>query len=717
MEEELRILILDDTPGEEELILRALRSGGLDFSARCVSSTEQFARELEDFKPDLILSDCEVSGFQGLSALSLAKEKFPDVPFLYLSATNDAAAAVEALHSGASDYLSKDRLSHLAPSLLRARKESRERIRRKQIDLAIRTTQENYELAVRGANDGLWHWDLLANRLFFSPRWKTMLGYEEHEIGDSPEELFRLIHPEDLERVKTKIRRHLKNASPHYEDEHRILHKDGTYIWTLSRGLAVRNAAGEATRMAGSQTNISDRKRAEEELVRSALYDPLTGLANRALFAERLAHAASLSTRGDYHFAVLLLDLDRFKLVNDSLGHAVGDKLLIGIARRLESCLRPGDTVARLGGDEFTILLHNISDLADATAVAERIHKEFALRFHWGGHDVFTSASIGIALSMPEYSGGSDDMLRDADIAMYRAKALGRARFEVFNQEMHARAASSLELEGQLRRALGRHEFVVHYQPIVSLENGRITSCEALVRWNHPTRGLIGPGEFIPIAEETGVITSLGEWVLKTACAQAKAWQEEGLPALSVAVNLSARQFRGSDLCGTVGHALEATGLEAGRLELELTESVIMDGAEEAAATLQQLKTLGVRLSLDDFGTGYSSLSYLKRFPFNTLKMDRSFVSELPRKSEDAAIAKAIISLAHGLSLSVIAEGVETLEQLAFLGTHECDEAQGYLFSRAISAEQFGCVLRDGRGLLLPKGVAAENLAAPEQLH
>ncbi|HVR84861.1 MAG TPA: EAL domain-containing protein, partial [Planctomycetota bacterium] len=296
-----------------------------------------------------------------------------------------------------------------------------------------------------------------------------------------------------------------------------------------------------------------------------------------------------------------------------------------------------------------------------------------------------------------------------------RAKALGRSRFEVFNQEMHARAASSLELEGQLRRALGRHEFVVHYQPILSLEDGRVTSCEALVRWNHPTRGLVGPGEFIPLAEESGVITSLGEWVLKTACGQAKAWQEAGLPALSVAVNLSARQFRTTDLCGTVRQALEATGLEAGRLELELTESVIMDGADEAAATLQKLKDLGVRLSLDDFGTGYSSLSYLKRFPFNTLKMDRSFVSELPRKSEDTAIAKAIIALAHGLSLSVIAEGVETLEQLEFLRTHECDEAQGFLFSRAISAEQFGALLRDGRGLLLPKGAAAANLAAPQR--
>jgi EAL domain-containing protein (putative c-di-GMP-specific phosphodiesterase class I) len=300
-------------------------------------------------------------------------------------------------------------------------------------------------------------------------------------------------------------------------------------------------------------------------------------------------------------------------------------------------------------------------------------------------------------------------MLRDADIAMYRAKGLGRSRFAVFNQEMHAQAAASLELEGQLRKALGRREFVVHYQPIVNLESGKIISCEALVRWKHPTRGLLGPGEFISLAEETGVITSLGEWVLQTACQQAKKWQEAGLPALSVAVNLSARQFRGGGLCDTVKNALEASALEPERLELELTESVIMDGAEEAAVTLRTLKGIGVRLSLDDFGTGYSSLSYLKRFPFDTLKMDRSFVSELPRKSQDAAIATAIISLAHGLNLSVLAEGIETAEQYEFLKGRGCDEAQGYLMSRPIPAEQFTTLLGEGQGFLLPKGVAAPN--------
>jgi len=709
MDEELRILLLDDTPGDEDLILKTLQAENLGCVARCVTSTELFMKELEGFKPDLILSDSQVPGFRGHSALSFAKEKCPDIPFLYLSETNDAAAAVDALRNGAADYITRDKLSDLASSILRARKESRERARRKQIELTIRTTQENYELAVRGANDGLWHWDLLTNRLFFSARWKSMLGYEEHEVADSPDAWFRLIHPEDLERVQTKIRRHLKNVTPHYEDEHRILHKNGTYVWTLSRGLAVRDAAGVATRMAGSQTNISDRKRAEEELVRSALYDPLTGLANRALFAERLRHAAKLSDRGDYHFAVLLLDLDRFKMVNDSLGHEFGDKLLIGIARRLESCLRPGDTVARLGGDEFTILLHNIVTASDATGVAERILREMALRFQLGGHDVFSSASSGIALSMPEYSGSGGDMLRDADIAMYRAKGMGRSRYAVFNQEMHADAAASLELEGQLRKALGRREFVVHYQPIVALDGGRIKGCEALVRWNHPTRGLLGPGQFIPLAEETGVITSLGEWVMATACLQARKWQDAGLPALSVAVNLSARQFRGGGLCATVENALEAANLEPDRLELELTESVIMDGAEEAAVTLRKLKGIGVRLSLDDFGTGYSSLSYLKRFPFDTLKMDRSFVSELPHKSQDAAIATAIISLAHGLNLTVIAEGIETPEQYAFLKAGRCDEAQGYFMSRPIPAEQFTALLKEGQGKLVYKDATAKS--------
>jgi len=276
MDEELRILLLDDTPDGQALIVKALQAEKLDCQPRCVASTQAFMQELETFKPDIILSDSQVAGHNGYSALSFAKEKCPDVPFLYLSETNDAAAAVEALRAGAADYITKDKIGHLAASILRARKESRERARKKQVDLAIRKTQESYELAVRGANDGLWHWDLLTNRLFFSARWKTMLGYEEQEVGDSPDAWFRLIHPEDLERVQTKIRRHLKNLTPHYEDEHRILHKNGSYIWTLSRGLAVRDAAGVATRMAGSQTNISDRKQAEEQLVKNALYDPLT---------------------------------------------------------------------------------------------------------------------------------------------------------------------------------------------------------------------------------------------------------------------------------------------------------------------------------------------------------------------------------------------------------------------------------------------------------
>jgi diguanylate cyclase (GGDEF)-like protein/PAS domain S-box-containing protein len=573
---------------------------------------------------------------------------------------------------------------------------------------ALRESEERYALAGCGANDGLWDWDLRTDHLYFSPRWKAMLGCAEDEVGSSPDEWFDRMHPEDRDRVRAELTAYLEGRSPHFLNDLRMQHQDGTYRWMLSRGVALRDESGKAVRVAGSQTDITDRKQAEEQLLHDAFHDALTGLRNRTLFIDRLGRSLRRAKQGNEHtFAVLFLDLDRFKVVNDSLGHLVGDRLLNGIARRLEACLRPGDTVARLGGDEFAILLDEIREVDDAKQVAERIHRKLTLPFQLEGHEVFTTASIGIAVSASHYE-QPDDLLRDADMAMYRAKALGKARHEMFDAEMHTRAVAMLQMESELRRAVERQEFLLHYQPIVSLLSGQIIGVEALLRWQHPERGLVFPSEFIPLAEETGLIAALGEWLLRAACAQNKLWHADGWTSLRVLVNLAARQFQDPDLPALVSDVLHETGLEAPALQLEVTETVAMKNVDRSVATLKALHAMGVRISIDDFGTGYSSLGYLKRFPLHALKIGRSFVRHVTSDPDDAAITAAITALAHSLDLKVVAEGVETDEQLAFLRWQQCDEIQGDLFSPALPVEQFAALLQEGR-CLAPADPSAER--------
>jgi diguanylate cyclase (GGDEF)-like protein/PAS domain S-box-containing protein len=553
---------------------------------------------------------------------------------------------------------------------------------------ALRDSEERYALAAGGANDGIWDWDLRSGTAFFSPRWKGILGLDEHDVGTGPDEWLARVHAEDLPGVKAQLSSHLMARTPHFESEHRLLHRDGTFRWVLARGLAVRDHGGEAYRMAGSLTDITDRKQAEEKLIHDALHDSLSSLPNRAFFMTLLDRAIKRTRRRhQYLFAVLFVDLDRFKLVNDSLGHIVGDRLLVAISERLQSCLRPGDVVARLGGDEFTILLDDLGEVSDATRVAERIQTELREPFLLEGHEVYTSASIGIALStaghdQPEY------FLRDADTAMYRAKARGKARYEMFDETMHAHAVAELQLETDLRRALERGDFTVRYQPIVSLDTLQTIGFEALVRWQHSERGLVPPAEFIPVAEETGLIVPISRWVMRTACRQMGVWlrQFPELPDLSVSVNVSAKHFQQPDLVEQILGVLEETGLPPANLKLEITENVLMDEPEAYVAVISELRRAGVQVQIDDFGTGYSSLSYLQRFRVDTLKIDRSFLAARG-EGQGWDIVETIITLAEDLGVNVIAEGVETEEQNARLKELRCRHAQGYLFREPVDAK------------------------------
>ncbi len=585
---------------------------------------------------------------------------------------------------------------------------------RKQSERALRASEERYALAAAGSNDGLWDWDLIRGRIHLSPRWKSILGYLEDEVGSEPDSWFELVHPADLELLRAQLDAHLREQTPHFENEHRIRTREGEYRWVQTRGVAVRDAEGKAYRLAGSQRDVTDREQSEALLTHAALHDALTGLPNRALFMDRLDNAVKrFRRRPNNHFGVVFLDLDRFKVINDSLGHLAGDKLLRAIARRLESCLRVGDTVARLGGDEFAILLADVTEVTEIDRVADRIDQELDKPFNIQGHEFFSGASLGIALSSTGYE-RPEDILRDADTAMYKAKSEGRTRRVIFDPAMHERAMTRLLLENDLRRAVTRQEFLVYFQPLVALEGGRLVGFEALLRWRHPEKGVLAPSEFLAVAQETGLSSKIGWWVLGEASRRLKAWQERFPWArdLAVSVNLDARQLASSELIERVESELAATDLSPRCLHLEITEATIIENPELTLSLLSRLHRQGIQLHIDDFGTGYSSLSQLHRYPVDILKIDRTFVARMSSNDRDLEIVRTIVMLARNMQLKVMAEGVETAKQMELLKDLGCEYAQGFFFAKPLSQGAVEDLLEHG---IEPFGGLSAGAAASHQ--
>ena len=556
--------------------------------------------------------------------------------------------------------------------------------------------EERYSLAMRASNDGLWDWDLKTNKIYYSDRWKEMLGFNDDEISDTPDEWLSRIHQEDHDRVRASIDAYLEGTTSNFEIEYRIRHFSDNYLWMMAKGLAIRTSSGRATRFAGSQTDVSERKSNEEQMIYDALHDTLTSIPNRTLLLDRIRQ--SLVRRKRYpktSFAIIFIDLDRFRLVNESLGHIHGDELLQLISARLKETIPIGDTVARLGGDEFSVLLQDIDSVRDVEVIAKDIQNSFSKPFFLGDKEVFASASMGIAHSDNNYK-TPEEILRDSELAMYRAKRDGKSQSIVFQPQFRQSSLSPIDLDTDLRRALDRDEMELHYQPIISMRDRTISGFEALLRWSHRSRGVISPNEFIPLAEETGLIYDLGQWVLGKACKQIAAWNKSKKKEdqLEISINLSSRQFSDPNLVEGIVENIEKSGFDAEFLKIEITESALMQNAQRSVSMLNQLKDLNIKVCVDDFGTGYSSLSYLHTFPIDTLKIDRSFVHDMSRNFRNMEIIRTIIMLAHNLKLDVIAEGVETGEQDAQLSALGCQFAQGFYFSRPINSSDAALLIQ-----------------------
>jgi diguanylate cyclase (GGDEF)-like protein/PAS domain S-box-containing protein len=640
---------------------------------------------------DVLLLDFQLPDMHGLELVrELRHQRQLDLPIVLLTTHHgDEAVALHALKLGATDYLPHQEAT---PQRLCAVLESAHlRVQLERERAALRESEERFRQMAESIRDVFWLSDPVRNRvLYVNPAFERMWGYPPEAVYANPAVWLASVHPDDRERVASVFTDALRNSD--WQIEFRALRPDGSLRHVMARGYAVRDAQGRIVRRAGLSQDITEQKQQEERIQHLAYHDALTGLPNRMLVLDRLARGLAIAQRQHRQLAVLFLDLDRFKTINDTLGHLSGDSLLCQVASRLQNSLREQDTVARLGGDEFLVLLEHVGDISDVAHVANKILDALAVPFDLGGQELHITVSIGVSL-YPRDAQDAETLLKYADTALYKAKDAGRNTYRFFSPEMDAHARAQLRMENELRRALDRGELVLHYQPQFELSSGRLYGVETLLRWQHPQRGLVGPHEFIGLAEETGLILPIGEWVLDMACAQAQAWRQAGHSELRVAVNLSARQLQRPGLLAAVRQALDASGLPASALELEMTESVIMKEAEQSSLLLEQLRQLGVQLSMDAFGTGYSNLAHLKRLPLQRLKIDSSFIHGLENDNGDVAIVAAILAMAHKLHLRVLAEGVETKAQRQCLQQLGCDEAQGFVFGRPLDATSMTALL------------------------
>ncbi|MEO1236481.1 MAG: EAL domain-containing protein [Planctomycetota bacterium] len=567
---------------------------------------------------------------------------------------------------------------------------------------AAELAEQRQRTVLNSTTNGLFDWDLVTNRVDYSPRWRQMLGYSDEQPVHRPDDWFNLVESSDLAQLEADLAMCLAGQTTSLKNQHRLTTPDGQTRWVLCRGELVLDDDGEPVRLIGSLSDTTEFKLAEEKLRHAAEHDKLTDLPNRATLHVRLAQAIRRHklTGGRRRYAALFLDFDRFKVVNDSLGHDAGDQLLIQIAQRLREQVRTADTAARIGGDEFVLLLEEVEDFNAVIRVAERLLDVFARPFDLDGHEVTSTASIGIVSGDLGYE-GPDDVIRDADLAMYHAKKLGKARYCVFDQRMQDESIKRLVLERELRHAIGSDQLFMTYQPIFSVVDGNVTGFEALVRWQHPELGVVRPDHFIRVAEETGLVVPLGQWVLERTCRDLLHIRR-ARPGLTFTmnVNLSRRQLVQPGLVGMIRDTLARFGVDPQDIRLEITESVIMDRRADLTPVLAELRALGCELAMDDFGTGHSSLSCLHEFPIDILKIDRSFIQSLEKHIEFAAVIQAIVTLAHTLGMAVVAEGIETVEQLGVLQALECDRLQGYLFARPLPLDELTAYLAEPTPLL-----------------
>jgi diguanylate cyclase (GGDEF)-like protein/PAS domain S-box-containing protein len=687
------VLLVEDNPGDARLLREMFNEEGsrtIELThVECMSDAE---KHLATRAVDIILLDLGLPDTQGLEAVRRAHAAAPHTALVVLTGLDDESRGARALQEGAQDYLFKDQIE--ARGLLRALRYAAER---KSLQDAVFVEKERAEATLNCIGDAVICTDLAGNITFVNVVAEKITGWSWQEATGRPmAEVFRILDATSREATPNRMEMAVRQNRTVYLPSNCILvRRDGCEIPIEDSASPIHDRHGKGTGAVIVFRDVSAARAMARQITHSAEHDFLTGLPNRLLLSDRIGQAITLAPRHHNQIAVLFLDLDGFKHINDSLGHSFGDKLLQSVASGLLGCVRESDTVSRQGGDEFVVLLSDAAQWEDAAATAKRIGTAVAEAHVIDGHELHITTSIGVSI-YPDDGFDAETLIKNADTAMYHAKESGRDCYQFFTPAMNVRAVERQSIEEGLRRALERRELMLDYQPKVDVKTGRITGAEALLRWRHPTRGLIPPEQFIPIAEDSGLILPIGAWVLREACRQARAWAEEGLPVMSMAVNVSAIEFRNENFLLSLSTILSQTRLDPETLEIELTESVLMKHAESAISVLHSLRERGVQVAIDDFGTGYSSLSYLRKFPLDALKIDQSFVRQIGIDGEDTAIVTAVIAMAHSLKLRVIAEGVETLEELEFLQAHSCDEAQGYFFSRPVPPAEFARLLRSG---------------------